>query len=103
MKKYITLAILFFASLGYVSAQSAALGTKERITSRKYYKAKRSHFTKMKPDKKMRHNSTLAFKDVRISQCHPEGYMMKYRSPYKMNKRSWKKVRNKTFGTYTMK
>ncbi|MFL5762568.1 MAG: hypothetical protein ACJ77K_01420 [Bacteroidia bacterium] len=103
MKKYITLFALMLASLGFVNAQTAALGTKEKITSRKHVKLHSSHFEKMKPDKRMAHNSTKAFKEVRIRQCHPDGYSMRYTSPAKMNSRSWKKVKNKTFGTYTMK
>ena len=104
MKKYITLIAIFFASVAYVNAQSASQGRVEKIHSqKKQAKFKGSHFAAAKPDKKMKHNGTLAFKSIRISQCHPEGYSMKYRSPYKMNKRTWKKTKNKTFGTYTMK
>jgi hypothetical protein len=103
MKKYITLFALMITSLGFVNAQSAAMGTKEKINSKKHLKVHSTHFAKMKPDPRMKHNSTLAFKSIRISQCHPEGYSMRYRTPYKMNNRSWKRVKNKTFGTYTMK
>jgi hypothetical protein len=104
MKKYITLFALLIASISYVNAQSASQGRVEKIRSqKKQVKFKGSHFETRKPDKKMKHNSTLAFKSVRISQCHPEGYSMKYRSPYKMQQRTWKRTKNKTFGTYTMK
>jgi hypothetical protein len=103
MKRYITLIALMIASLGFANAQSAAMGTKEKINSRKHLKVHSSHFEKMKPDKRMAHNSTRAFKEVHFRQCHPDGYSMIYRSPNKMNDRNWKRVKNKTFGTYTMK
>jgi hypothetical protein len=103
MKRYITLLFLLVGLSTFTYAQTAAHGRTEKMHSQKRLKKQRSHFEKPKLDKKMRYNGTSTFKSIRISQCHPEGYSMKNRSTYKMNGRKWKKTKNKTFGTYTMK
>ncbi|MBA3972243.1 MAG: hypothetical protein H0X46_08890 [Bacteroidetes bacterium] len=103
MKNYITLLFLLIGFSTFTYAQTAANGRTEKIYSHKKFKKQNTHFERPKTDKKMRYNGTRACKSMRIHQCHPEGYSITNRSTYKMNGRKWKKTKNKTFGTYTMK
>ncbi|HEY0031353.1 MAG TPA: hypothetical protein VGC65_11380 [Bacteroidia bacterium] len=102
MKKYIIFLFLFLGSSIYSWAQSASHGKVEKIHSQKRLKKQMSHFSKPKMDKKLKHNGTLAWRTMKLKRSHPDGISITDKNTYKMAARSWKKKKNKNFGTYTM-
>ncbi|MCW3102864.1 MAG: hypothetical protein JWO09_1304 [Bacteroidetes bacterium] len=107
MKKFIFITSLILGISGFATAQTAShLGNEKQSMFKGKVKVKKqvSHFAKQKPDKAIRHNGTA----VRREQCangrkvDGNGFASTKWFPADKKKKV-RKVRNKTFNTYTMK
>lgn len=107
MKKLLLIATLILGISGFVTAQTAShLGNEKQGMFKGKVKVRKqvSHFAKQKQDKSIRHNGTA----VRREQCaggrkvDGNGFASTKWFPADKKKKA-RKVRNKTFNTYTMK
>jgi hypothetical protein len=108
MKKLILITTLILGISGFVTAQTAShLGNEKQGMFKGKVKVRKqvSHFDKQKKDRNIKHNGT----SVRREKCENSRYCVDGNGfastkwfPSDKKKRM-KKVRNKTFNTYTMK
>ena len=103
MKKYITFLFLAIGLSTFSYAQTASIGNRENVRSHKKLVKQVSHFTHpRKKDRKIQHNGTLVSREIHMKKCHPDSVFFT-EHPSKPGSKKWRKVKNLTFGTYTMK
>jgi hypothetical protein len=108
MKKFIFITTLILVLSGFVTAQTAShLGREKESMFKGKVKVRKQvhHFDKMKRDKSIAHNGTSVRREqVENSRRKVDGNGFASTKYFPNDrKKKAKKVRNKTFNTYTMK